>query len=83
MLRCIRHTKYTGMDAPELSCPSCCRIFIAEVKKRLKIGDTLPYWEPYQGGAAAQQAPSLPAAPRLMAKKAPAAKSSLLQLHKK
>lgn len=32
-LICIKHPDYDGQASPVLSCKSCCKIYIAEIKK--------------------------------------------------
>lgn len=35
---CFRHPRYNGIDAPNLSCQTCCSIYIDNVIERRKEG---------------------------------------------
>lgn len=42
-VNCIRHRHYKGDAPPELSCKSCCHIFLTEVKRKNKAGVFFDY----------------------------------------
>lgn len=33
-VRCLKHRFYTGQNAPDLNCKTCCGIFVAVVRKQ-------------------------------------------------
>ena len=42
-LICIKHPFYNGENQPELTCKTCCTIFICKVKKRYNEGEKGPF----------------------------------------
>lgn len=42
MVLCFQHPNYKGKDAPDISCKTCCHIFISEVKRCRDNGEPIP-----------------------------------------
>ncbi len=37
-LVCLKHPRYDGRSTPELSCKSCCKIFVGALKHQQETG---------------------------------------------
>lgn len=42
MIYCFQHPDYKGQDAPQISCKTCCHLFIQEVKRCRDTGEPMP-----------------------------------------
>lgn len=40
---CFQHKNYNGVDAPQISCKTCCNIFLSRVRKNRAEGKYVNY----------------------------------------